>query len=141
MLVRKITSIAFALSISFASIQSATAAAAPKWYAPISHLPRAQQLEARCILLAESHSSEAHPNLRDTDPESYGPFQFTTILWNRWSWVAGVGLKAPIWFLGTTALYAVTIPAYRATLYQQAEVFATVMRIDGSWPWSKFDGC
>jgi hypothetical protein len=112
---------------------------ASMWYQPLMNLP--QQPTIRCILKAESQSTEARPNLTDTNQYQYGPFQFTTILWNRWSWVAGVGRKTSSWFLGSIALNAVTIPAHRATLRQQARVFATVVRNDGYGMWTNFDGC
>lgn len=114
-------------------------ASAPRWYQPLLALPN--QSTIHCILYRESNSTYAHPNLGDTNPQQYGPWQFTEILWNRWSWVAGVGHKAPGWYLGTQALYAVTIPAYKATLYQQAKVFATVVKNDGYGMWTNFDHC
>lgn len=113
--------------------------AATPWYQPLLSLPGQPTVE--CILLHESTSTMQHPNLGDTDPFQFGPFQFTTILWDRWSWAAGVGSKTSIWTPHTTALHAVTIPAYRATLYEQAEVFAEVDRHDGLWPWTNYDGC
>lgn len=126
--------------IVFASLAlSSPGGATPSWFAPVARLP--DQATIRCILHAESRSTYAHPNLRDVNPYQYGPFQFTTILWNRWSWVAGVGLRSRFYFTGSTALNAVTIPAYRATLWQQARVFATVDRYDGLGPWTRFDGC
>jgi hypothetical protein len=93
------------------------------------------------VLYRESRSTFAHPNLGDTNPYQFGPFQFTPILWNRWAWVAGVGHKTASWFLGSQSLEAVTIPAFRSTLRQQALVFATVDRYDGIWPWTNYDGC
>lgn len=115
------------------------AATRSRWYDPVARLPN--QPTIACILHAESHSTRAHPNTGDTDPLQFGPWQFTPVLWNRWSWVAGVGRKAKGWFLGTTSIHAVTIPAYKATLYQQSEVFAEVDRVDGLGPWTHWDGC
>ena len=109
------------------------------WYAPLLSL--SPQSTVACILHAESRSTYAHPNLKDTNFYQFGPFQFTPILWDRWAWEAGVGAKTRSWYLGTTALDSVTIPAYRATLYEQAEVFAYVARHDGMWPWQNSDGC
>ena len=110
------------------------------WYAPVKALP--DQPVIVCILHNESRSTYAHPNLGDNnDPYQYGVFQFSVILWNRWAWVAGVGRKAPGWYLGSTALNAVTVPAYKSTLYQQSKVFATVDRNDGLGMWTRFDGC
>ena len=111
----------------------------PKWFEPLLSL--SHQSTVMCILRSESRSTEAHPNLKDTNPYQFGPFQFTPILWDRWAWEAGVGAKTRSWYLGTTALDSVTIPAYRATLYEQAEVFAYVARHDGMWPWQNSDGC
>ena len=111
----------------------------PQWYQPLQKLY--YQPTIRCILLKESVSTEAHPNLGDTDPYQFGPFQFTPLLWNRWSWAAGVGSKTSSWSLGSLSLNAVTIPAYKSTLYQQAKVFAYVARYDGLWPWRNSDGC
>jgi hypothetical protein len=37
-------------------------------------------------------------------------------------------------------LNAVTVPAYKSSLFQQSKVFAYVDRYDGLWPW-KDDGC
>lgn len=111
----------------------------PRWYAPVIRLPN--QPVIRCILYRESRSTYARPNLGDVNPYQFGPFQFTPILWNRWAWVAGVGRKSPGWYLGTTTLNAVTIPAYKSTLYQQSEVFVTVVRNDGLGMWIRFDGC
>ena len=110
-----------------------------KWYEPLLRLPYRSTVV--CILNAESRSTMAHPNLGDRNPYQYGVFQFTTILWNRWSWVAKVGAKRSTWYLGTLDLNAVTIPAYKATLYQQAMVFATVVRNDGYGMWTRFDEC
>ena len=110
-----------------------------RWFDPIVGLRN--QPTIRCILYAESRSTLAHPNLGDTNPYQFGPFQFTPILWDRWAWVAGVGARTSSWFLGTTSLGAVSIPAFHATLYQQALVFATVARNDGLGPWTAFDGC
>ena len=81
------------------------------------------------------------PNRRAGTLFQFGPFQFTTILWNRWAWVAGVGRKTASWYLGSQSLNAVTIPAYQATLLQQAKVFATVDRYDGLAMWTNWDGC
>ena len=112
-----------------------------KWYEPLLALPSRSTVV--CILKAESTSTMLHPNLGDNNNKyQYGPFQFTTILWNRWSWVAGVGKKMTSWYLGTLSLdHAVTIPAYKSTLYQQAKVFATVVRNDGYGMWTRFDNC
>jgi hypothetical protein len=110
-----------------------------KWYEPLLTLPN--QSTIMCILKHESQSTEEHPNLGDNDPYQFGVFQFTPILWNRWSWVAGVGTKTISWFKGSISLTAVTIPAYKATLLQQAKVFATVARNDGYGMWVRFDGC
>lgn len=110
-----------------------------RWYDPVAQL--AHQSTIACILHAESRSTRDHPNTGDTDPYQFGPWQFTTVLWNRWSWAAGVGRKSSNWFLGTSSLHAVTIPAYQATLYQQSQVFAEVARVDGLWPWTRWDGC
>jgi hypothetical protein len=110
-----------------------------KWYEPLLRLPSRSTIV--CILEAESKSTMAHPNLKDRNPYQFGVFQFTPILWNRWSWVAGVGRKTASWYLGSLSLDAVTIPAYRATLNQQAKVFATVVRNDGYGMWTRFDGC
>ena len=118
------------------SVQSS---ASQRWFQPLLSLPN--QPTIRCILHAESRSTLAHPNLGDTNPYQFGPFQFTPILWNRWSWVPGVGRKTSSWYLGSASLNAVTIPAYRATLYQQAKVFATVARYDGLGMWTNFDAC
>ena len=110
-----------------------------KWYEPLLTLPNRSTVV--CILNAESRSTLDHPNLNDKNPYQYGVFQFTPILWNRWSWVAKVGARTSSWYLGALALNAVTIPAYKATLYQQATVFATVIRNDGFLMWTRFDGC
>ena len=61
------------------------------------------------------------------------------ILWDRWSWVAGVGKKTSSWYLGTSSNSAVTIPAYKATPYQQELVFVEIVKVDGFGPWR--DGC
>ena len=109
------------------------------WYAPVKALP--DQPIIVCILHHESRSTYAHPNLGDNnDPYQYGVFQYDTILWNYWSWQAGVGRKAPGWFRGSTALHAVTIAAYQSTLPQQAKVFAYIVRHDGTWPWTGHNG-
>lgn len=110
-----------------------------RWFEPLLNLPNRSIII--CILYAESRSTLAHPNLGDTNPYQYGPFQFTPILWNRWSWVAKVGTKSRTWHLGTLDINAVTIPAYRATLYQQAAVFSVVVKHDGFTMWTRFDGC
>lgn len=129
----------FALCIGTASTASAAStpvhhAHSAPWYAPVKALP--DQPVIVCILHAESRSTYAHPNLGDNnDPYQYGVFQYDTILWNAWSWKAGVGRKAAGWFNGSTALHAVTIAAYQATLSQQATVFAYIVRHDGTWPW------
>lgn len=112
---------------------------APKWYLPLESLN--YQSTIHCILLTESVSTETHPNLGDVDPYQYGPFQFGPLLWNRWSWAAGVGSKTIYWTPHSIALNAVTIPAHKATLYEQAKVFAYVARHDGLWPWTNSDGC
>ncbi len=136
--IRLLTAGCIAFSLCFAT--AAGGAAKPRrWFAPLLTLPA--QPVIRCILHAESRSTLAHPNTGDRDPYQFGPFQFTPILWNRWSWVAGVGRRLPAWYLGTQALNAVSVPAYRATLYQQALVFATVDRVDGLGPWTQYDGC
>jgi hypothetical protein len=111
----------------------------PRWFQPLLSLPNRPVI--RCILMRESRSTFARPNLTDRNLGQFGPFQFTTLLWDRWSWVAGVGHKTRTWYLGTSSLDAVTVPAYRSSLYQQALVFATVARDDGLWPWTNFDGC
>ena len=118
---------------------TSSASAATVWYAPLLSL--ANQSGIRCILHAESRSTLLAPNLSDRDPYQFGPFQFTPVLWNRWSWVAGVGHKTASYFTGSTSLYAVSIPAFKATLFQQAKVFATVYHNDGLGPWTNFDGC
>jgi len=127
-------------SIGFvASSQASGATARPHWYAPVMALP--DQPVIVCILHNESRSTYAHPNLGDNnDPYQYGVFQYDTILWNYWSWQAGVGRKAPGWFRGSTALHAVTIAAYQSTLPQQAKVFAYIVRHDGTWPWTGHNG-
>lgn len=109
------------------------------WYKPLLTLPNRSTIA--CIMWNESRSTLAHPNRNDKNPYQFGPFQFTPILWNRWSWVAKVGTKTSSWYLGTVSLMAVTIPAYKATLYQQAKVFATVARNDGLMMWTRFDNC
>lgn len=138
------TFLAFLIVLSTFALCTGTASAAspsssPRWFQPMVTLP--YQPTIRCILYTESHSTYVHPNLGDTDPYQFGPLQFNTILWNRWAWVAGVGHKASGWYLGTQLLHAVTIPAYRATLYEQAKVFATVARNDGLGMWTNFDNC
>ena len=110
-----------------------------RWFQPLFALPRLSTI--KCILSRESRSTFVHPNLGDRNPYQFGPFQFTTILWNRWSWVAGVGQKTRYWYLGSQALNAVTVPAFQATLSQQAEVFVTVARNDGYAMWTNWDGC
>jgi hypothetical protein len=120
------------------STGGAASVAHAHWYDAAAKLPN--QTTVQCILHAESRSTYEHPNLGDTDPESFGPWQFTTILWNYWSWQAGVGRKAAGWFRGTIALHAVTVAAYQATLVQQTKVFAYVARHDGLWPWVGGDG-
>lgn len=128
------------ISFCLTSVASASAGASPPpWFQPILSLP--DQSIIRCILHAESRSTLARPNLTDTDPYQFGPFQFTPILWNRWAWVSGVGNKTASWYLGSQSLNAVTIPAFRATLFQQAKVFATVARNDGLGMWTRFDQC
>lgn len=110
-----------------------------KWFEPLLSLPNRSTII--CILNAESTSTMAHPNLGDTNPYQYGIFQFTPILWNRWAWVAKVGKRRSTWYLGTLDINAVTIPAYKSTLYQQALVFAEVIKNDGFLMWTRFDGC
>ena len=122
------------------SMPSDAATRTVPWYQPLLSLP--SRATVLCILTDETHSTLAVPNTSDHySPYQYGPFQFTTVLWNRWAWVAGVGAKTRLWYRGSTSLNAVTIPAYKATLYQQAKVFAVVARNDGLWPWTNFDGC
>lgn len=127
-----------ATSLGFHGVAGATTT---RWFQPIMLLPKAVIHTTRCILYAESRSTFTNPNLGDTNPYQFGPFQFTPVLWNRWAWVAGVGSKTASWYLGSTALNAVTIPAYRASLRQQAKVFAVVARYDGTWPWTAYDRC
>ena len=122
-----------------ASLGLSSVASAARWFHPLIHL--ANQSTIRCILNAESRSTFLHPNLTDLNPYQFGPFQFTPVLWNRWSWVAGVGRKTSSWYLGSQSLNAVTIPAFKATLAQQAQVFATVVKYDGLSMWTRFDGC
>jgi hypothetical protein len=128
-----------AVLITLASAPLNAGATTKHWYDPITRLR--YQPTIRCILRTESTSTEARPNTRDVDPYQFGPFQFTPILWDRWSWAAGVGTKTKYWTPHTTALNAVTIPAYKATLEEQAIVFAEVARYDGLWPWTRHDGC
>lgn len=123
------------------ALGSSAGASSTRWFQPIMRLSDKGVATTRCILWAESRSTLKRPNMGDPNPFQFGPFQFTTILWNRWSWVAGVGHKTSSWFLGTLSLSAVTIPAYRATLRQQALVFVTVVRHDGFSPWTNYDGC
>ncbi len=122
-----------------ASLGLSSVAGAVSWFHPLIHLPH--QSTIRCILYAESRSTFLRPNKTDLNPYQFGPFQFTPILWNRWSWVAGVGRKTSSWYLGSQSLNAVTIPAFKATLAQQARVFAVVARYDGYGMWTNFDGC
>lgn len=132
----------FTVALCIGTVSTASAANTPAhktpWYAPLQSLR--SQSTISCILYNESRSTEAHPNLKDTDPYQFGPFQFDTILWNRWSWAAGVGEKSSSWYLGSISLNAVTVPAYKSSLFQQSKVFAYVDRYDGLWPW-KDDGC
>lgn len=112
------------------------------WYYPLLLLSPRVYHRFQCVLRVESRSTFAHPNTGDNSAvASSGIFQIVPILWNRWAWVAGVGHKTSIWYLGATAHNAVTIPASNATLYQQARVAATIYRYDGFVPATWNDGC
>ena len=111
--------------------------AAQRWFQPIAQLPKPVFRHFGCILWHESRSTYSHPNLKDVSAYgSTGLFQVEGILWDRWAWVAGVGRKTGSWYLGTSSNAAVTIPAYKATPYQQAEVIATIWKYDKFGPWT-----
>lgn len=105
------------------SQSGAVSAASRPWYYPLLRLgPAVYHRFEFCVLPGQSRSTFAHPNRGDNSRYgSSGVYQMEPIIWNRWAPVAGV--HALIW---------------KATLYQQSLVAATVYKHDGFHPWA---GC
>jgi hypothetical protein len=122
---RRLLITAFVSSIiSLVSLTSAPVGAiSHPWYYPLLKLgPSVYHRFEFCVLPGQSRSTFTHPNLGDNSKYgSSGVFQMEPILWNAWAPLAGVHVV--IW---------------RATLYQQALVAATVYKHDGFTPWK---GC
>lgn len=116
------------LSMVNGNVLGASAATQPKWYAPLLTLPKSVLIRAECVMLKESHSTLVHPNLGDDNgnPGQSGIFQMNNQPGGVWDIYVLPVLHVLIW---------------KATAYQQAEGFVLVERVDGFFPWHKYDGC
>lgn len=108
--------------LSIAAISTPAGAHTPRWFQPIARLPKPVFRHFACILHVESRSTFRHPNTGDNSRYgSSGVFQIEPILWNRWAPIAGVHVQ--VW---------------QASLYQQAQVAATIYKYDGFSQWTEY---
>jgi hypothetical protein len=113
------TILACSLLVLSGSISTTASAAPTRWFEPIAKLPKAAFRHFACIIRIESRSTFQKPNLGDNSRHgSSGVFQIEPVLWGRWAPLAGVHVQ--VW---------------QASLYQQAEVAATIYKYDGFSPW------
>jgi hypothetical protein len=116
------------LPITAGNVLVASANTPPKWYAPLLTLPRSDLPHTECVMLRESTSTLAHPNLGDdnANPGQSGIFQMNNQPGGVWDTYVLPHLHVRIW---------------KATAFQQAEGFVMVVRVDGYGPWDPYDGC
>lgn len=95
------------------------------WFAPIAKLgPNAWRFFT-CVIYAESRSTWAHPHTVDVAGDQYGIFQ--------------ISIGARIWQAYVLPFFHVALQT--ANAYQQAVGAALIYRVDGTYPWARFDGC
>jgi hypothetical protein len=104
-------------------------ASTPRWFQPLLALPHTDLLRAECVILHESRSTLAHPNLGDDNGNiggQSGIFQMSNSPGGIWD---------------TYVLPVLHVLIWRASPYQQAEGFMLVWRVDRFEPWHRYDNC
>jgi hypothetical protein len=122
------------ISTTFASLMlvvglAATPASAGthRFWAPVLSLPTSLRAHVPCIMMRESHSTYQHLNLGDNNRYgSSGIFQMEQATFAAHQLAAGVPLSVHVW---------------EASPFQQELVFVEILRVDGTGPWSRYDGC
>ena len=98
-----------------------------RFWAPVLSLPTSLRAHVPCIMMRESRSTYQHLNLGDNNRNgSSGIFQMEQATFAAHQSAAGVPLSVHVW---------------EATPFQQELVFVEILRVDGTGPWARYDGC
>ena len=105
----------------------ASAGTTPRFWGPVLSLPAGLRAHVPCIMMRESHSTYLHLNLGDNNRYgSSGIFQMEQATFAAHQSAAGVPLSVHVW---------------EASPFQQELVFVEILRVDGTGPWARYDGC
>lgn len=121
-----ISLICFSLALA-GNAQTASATTHHRFWGPVLSLPAALRAHVPCIMKRESNSTYKKLNLGDNNRfGSSGIFQMEQATFAAHQQAAGVPLRIHVW---------------QASPYQQELVFVEILRVDGTGPWTRYDGC